>query len=161
MRVHPAFDPETRTWFTEEGIEAPSLRELRPLLPPGTRIVGYRSNSEKIAVPRSALLMPATRSRYAPARDDAPAKPRAVPRQALVGGLSFYRTTRPPPPVVHYERIDWSPSQDAVIIRGTKAGLTAREIAEEIGCVSRNAVIGRRERLVRKLEKQRRRKIEP
>lgn len=45
MIVHPAFDLKTRTWFVEEDnleVEAPSLRELKRLLPQGTKIEGYR-----------------------------------------------------------------------------------------------------------------------
>lgn len=40
MRVHPAFDVTTRTWFTD-GAEAPTLAGLAAQLPPGTIIEGY------------------------------------------------------------------------------------------------------------------------
>ncbi len=38
--VHPAFDPTTKTWFTDEGYEAASLGELKQKVP-GIKIVGY------------------------------------------------------------------------------------------------------------------------
>lgn len=39
--VHPSFDTEARVWFTDNGTEAPSLRELQKKLPAGTKIIGY------------------------------------------------------------------------------------------------------------------------
>ena len=38
--VHPTFDPKTKTWFVED-LEAPSIRQLKSLLPRRTKIVGY------------------------------------------------------------------------------------------------------------------------
>lgn len=37
---HPAFDPITSTWFVSK-IEAPSLRELKKLLPRRAKLKGY------------------------------------------------------------------------------------------------------------------------
>jgi hypothetical protein len=41
--VHPAFDIETAMWFADE-LEAPTLRALKRLLPPRTKIKGYYPN---------------------------------------------------------------------------------------------------------------------
>lgn len=41
-KVHPEFDMETGTWFDpESGCEAPSLKLLKKILGPRTRIIGY------------------------------------------------------------------------------------------------------------------------
>jgi hypothetical protein len=39
--VHPVFDPTTKTWCTDDGAEADSLRALKQMLPAGSKIVGY------------------------------------------------------------------------------------------------------------------------
>jgi hypothetical protein len=38
--VHPTFDPKTKTWFVD-SVEAPSIRELKRLLPRRMKIRGY------------------------------------------------------------------------------------------------------------------------
>ena len=40
VSIHPAFDCATLTWFID-SFEAPSLRQLKKLLPPRTQIEGY------------------------------------------------------------------------------------------------------------------------
>lgn len=40
-QVHPSFDAETQTWFLDGGPEAPTIRQLHRLLPPGTRVRDY------------------------------------------------------------------------------------------------------------------------
>lgn len=44
MIVHPTFDLVNGVWFTDNGLVAKSLRELKSLLPKGTRIEGYYPN---------------------------------------------------------------------------------------------------------------------
>ena len=42
LKVHPLFDVVNAEWYCEElDVCAPSLRELRALLPPRTLILGY------------------------------------------------------------------------------------------------------------------------
>ena len=62
VSVHPVFDVETRTWFTNTGVEARSLCELQSKLPKA-RIVGYYPNgyhSTPIAKSRPVLTLPVT-----------------------------------------------------------------------------------------------------
>lgn len=54
VRVHPSFDMITATWFTDDGFEAPCLAELKGLLPPGTKIVGYYPNGYEATRPVTA-----------------------------------------------------------------------------------------------------------
>lgn len=42
-----AYDSHTRTWFTPCGAEAPTLRGLLALLPPGTRLEGVYLHPER------------------------------------------------------------------------------------------------------------------
>jgi len=48
IEVHPSFDVETATWFLDE-LEAVSLKELKALLPSGTKIKDYYPNGFRAA----------------------------------------------------------------------------------------------------------------
>lgn len=60
MQIHPSYDPIASIWYTDDGLEAKSLRQLQTMLPEGTEIVGYFPNGYgdvKLFAPRAAHLV--------------------------------------------------------------------------------------------------------
>jgi hypothetical protein len=85
--VHPAFDPETSTWFVswpstpgsepDRSAEAKSLRELIKMLPPGWKIQGHYSGRSPFSSGRAA------RPPAVEPRSDAALVPAAATRPSL------------------------------------------------------------------------------
>lgn len=51
MKVHPAYDVEQQLWFTDNGLEAPTLHELKRKLPKKASIVGYHPSGYRAERP--------------------------------------------------------------------------------------------------------------
>jgi hypothetical protein len=144
VKLHPAFDCATQTWFVEvEDIcyEASSLRQLLSYLPfKRVKLVGYFSDGWKgrlevgtvtrtLRKPLPERINPTVRR--APVSHKRPPIPFVKPRQAV--GPDF----------------KWTPETDVVLLNFFDQGYSAAQVGEAMG-VTRNSALGRWYRLRQK-----------
>jgi len=92
MKVHPAFDTETMTWYLENpAVEAKSLRELKQLLGKGYQILDYYPNGSPATIwPTLVLPEPIERVAQAAPAQQQPAKRRAAATKGNWGTKKKY-----------------------------------------------------------------------
>jgi len=166
--IHPAFDPTDKVWFTDDGVEAPTLRELQAKMP-GVEIVGYRplGSAPVIVLRESRQPAPAPRPRpsaepagVASALGPPPPAPAPVAAEPVSAepAVAPPKAAAPPrkPPVrwTDWGR-GWPPDKIARLrVLAEEAGFSARQIGNILGC-SRGAVIGQARRAGIKLKHRR------
>ena len=148
--VCPAYDPETRMWFTPDGVEASSLRELQAKLGDGTTLLGYVPGGARyddpVAEPEGELPLTAqpcvsTRLTLPEGMEPRPAPPPRV-RKPRKRAPYVYK----PAPKVE-KRIPWTLEREKQLKELLLAGYSATQVAQMLQGLTRNAVIGKAHRL--------------
>jgi hypothetical protein len=164
--VHPAYDPNARIWFTDDGVVAKSLAELTRKLP-GVKIEGYCPNGYgSIVRPRAPEVAKITLNEALKMRTPVLRQPvqtvKEIPKEIRqkpaaaeekVESLSVKvvavkedvapkkRVLRPRRPSL-FPDVDWQLPANQERLRGlVEKGLSSKQIGERWP-VSRNAIIG-------------------
>lgn len=146
MLVHPSFDPVDRVWFTDDGVEAPTIAALAVTLAP-RQIVDYHPRGVTVArepgrtmgVVRYAGPKTRARKEMERAAVSAPAPgrytPPPVPREPSLSARILAAASVQPPKRgrPRARRIDWGKALDLWSLEGADQ-LEQPQIAKMLGC---------------------------
>ena len=124
--VHPAFDIKTKTWFVDQ-FEASTLKALKAILPPRTKIEGYHPHGY------TAVRTMSTEQRtYMPVKSSFHMQSKSSPPTPIKPAISDKPQPSPPSPI----------TQDA-ILDDWAAGMSGQAIADKYGILNPRSVMKR------------------